>query len=176
MQNVFSISNKRPELQIKIIWIPGHQDIDGNERADAEAKQAATNPTSSHPFKHKPLKSALIRTIKNAAKYQWQKEWKEGTGTAITLRRITRRKGVKSGPKLYNSISNRNTAARLVQLRTGHCGLNHYLHRFNLKNTPYCECGYGKETVEHFLMECRRYRSQRKELRNELQREIGIGS
>jgi hypothetical protein len=58
--------------------------------------------------------------------------------------------------------------AKLVQLRTGHCGLNHYLHRFGLKNTPYCECGYGKETVEHFLLQCPKYTEQRRRLRREV--------
>ena len=167
--------NNQPKLQITIIWIPGHEDIDGNERADAEAKMAAMKTTSNQPFKHKPLKSARARTIKEAAKNQWQKEWNEGTSTAMALRRITRQKGVKAGLKLYDEITSRNTVAKIVQLRTGHCGLNRYLHRFGLKKSPYCECGYGKETVEHFLLECRKYRDQRKELKKELRREEGWG-
>ena len=72
------------------------------------------------------------------------------------------------GPKLYNEIVNRSTAATIAQLRTGHCGLNHYLHRFGITGSPYCECGYGKETVEHYLLECRNYKEQRKRLREEV--------
>jgi hypothetical protein len=56
----------------------------------------------------------------------------------------TQRKGNKIGPKLYNEIANRKDAATIVQLRTGHCGLNHYLHRFGQTGSPYCECGYGR--------------------------------
>ena len=89
----------------------------------------------------------------------------ENTKTAMTLRRITKAKDTKTGVKLYNEISNRSSAAKIAQLRTGHCGLNHYLHRFGIKQSPYCECGNGKETVEHYLTECRRYKEQRKELR-----------
>ena len=77
----------------------------------------------------------------------------------------------KNGLKLYSKLSDRDTVAKIVQLRTGHCGLNHYLHRFSINDTPYCECGYGKETVEHFLLECRRYKEQRRTLR----REVGVG-
>src|SRR5438046_6240924 len=76
-------------------------------------------------------------------------------------------KYMKIGPALYNEIEDRNSAAKIAQLRTGHCGLNRYLHRFNIKNSPYCQCGYGKETVEHYLLECRKYREQRKKLRSE---------
>ena len=63
---------------------------------------------------------------------------------------------------------NRNSATKIAQLRTGHCGLNRYLHRFGIKNTPYCQCGYGKETVEHYLLECRKYREERKKFRREV--------
>lgn len=42
-----------------------------------------------------------------------------------------------------------------------------YLHRFNISDSPYCECGYGKETVEHYLLQCRTYKEERKKLRKE---------
>ena len=161
---VDDIKDKYPHLHIKIIWIPGHAKIDGNERADAEAKEAAIHPTPDRPYNHRPLKSARIRTIKEAAKKQWDKEWNENTKMAKALRRITERKGAKTGPKLYNEVSDRDTVAKIVQLRTGHCGLNHYLHRFGKRHSPYCECGTGKETVEHYLLECRRFKQQRKKM------------
>src|SRR5437667_1498082 len=151
---VNDINDKYPHLRIKIIWIPGHAKIDGNERADAEAKKERWS------YNHRPLKSARIRTIKEMAKKQWDKEWNENTKMAKALRRITKRKGVKTGLKLYNEIPGRDTVAKIVQLRTGHCGLNHYLHRFGKRYSPYCECGTGKETVEHYLLECRRYKEQ----------------
>ena len=128
-------------------------------------------PTSSQPSKHKPLKSARIRNIKAAAKEQWRKEWNENKKTSNKLRHITKQKGVKTGAKLYNTLPSRRAVATLVRLRTGHCKLNHYMHRFKIKDSPYCECGNGKETVEHYLLECRKYNEQRKKLR----REVGPG-
>jgi len=160
-------TGKHTHLQIEIVWIPGHSEIQGNERADAEAKKAAADPTLNQIRRHKPLKSARIRNIKAAAKEQWRKIWSENTKTAKALRHITKmkRKENKSGPELYNEIANRNSAATIAQLRTGHCGLNHYLHRFSINESPFCECGYGKETVEHYLLECRKYKEQRRRLR-----------
>ena len=95
---------------------------------------------------------------------QWEKEWLENMKIAKALRRITKRKGVKTGPKLYNEIPGRDTVAKIVQLQRDHCGLNHYLHRFGKRNSPYCECGMGKETREHYLLESRRYKEQRKKV------------
>ena len=31
-----------------------------------------------------------------------------------------------------------------------------------------CECGQGQETVEHYLLECRKHTAQRKKLRKEV--------
>ena len=33
---------------------------------------------------------------------------------------------------MYNEILNRNTVSKIEQLRTGHCGLNYYLHRLGI--------------------------------------------
>jgi ribonuclease HI len=154
--------------QMKITWIPGHMEIEGNERADAEAKHAATTPTASKAFQYPPLKSCWAQKIKTIAKEQWNKAWLTKTQTAHHLRRISTKQGIKTGPKLYNNISSRATCAQVVQLRTGHCGLNKYLHRFKKRDSPTCECGYGEETVEHFLLECPNYKEARKELRRKV--------
>ena len=42
---------------------------------------------------------------------------------------------IKRGTKLYNKIANRSISAKLTQLRTGHCALNGYLHRFGKKDS-----------------------------------------
>jgi ribonuclease HI len=160
-----------PHLRIEMVWIPGHSGIEGNERADAEAKRAALDQSLSKRFAYKALKSARVMHIKTTAKEQWCKGWNEDTKTASALRRIIGGWYVKNGPKLYNNLADRGMAATIVQLRTGHCGLNNYLYRFGISDTPYCECGYGKETVEHFLLECRRYKEQRRVLRQE----VGVG-
>jgi len=163
--------NENPHLQVEMVWIPGHSGIEGNERADIEAKRAALDHTLSKCFDYKALKSARVTRIKRAAKEQWHKVWNENTKTATALRRIMGRQYTKHGPKLYNKLVNRSMVATIVQLRTGHCGLNYYLHRFGINDSPYCDCGYGKETVEHFLLECRRYKEQRRTLRHE----VGVG-
>jgi hypothetical protein len=152
--------NKLPHLRFEVIWIPGHTEIEGNELVDAEAKKAVLDPTLSQSHNYKPLKSTWIRHIKTAAKKQ----------TAKALRRIMKGRHAKIDPALYNEIASRPGAAIIAQPRAGHCGLNRYLHRFSLMNSPYCQCGYGKETVEHYLLECRNYRDQMKKLRRQVRR------
>jgi len=165
LDRIDQIIEHHPQRKLKITWIPGHMDIEGNEKADEEAKHAATDPTTSPTFKHLPLKSSRIQHIKAMAKAQWNNKWTEITTTSKHLKRISPNQGTQPGPKLYNLIPERKTCAQIVQLRTGHCGLNKYLHRFGKRHSPYCSCGYAKETVDHFLLECPNYKEQRKELR-----------
>jgi hypothetical protein len=156
---------EHPKARIVITWIPGHSEIEGNEHADAEAKKAALNPAN-RLYKHKPLKSAKARYVNDAAKAQWRKEWNESS-SASEFSRMTKRKGFKTGTKIYNTIPSRQTTAALVRLRTGHCRLKRHLHRISVEDSPHCECNQGVETVEHFLLECRRYTRQRGRLREE---------
>jgi hypothetical protein len=73
---------------------------------------------------------------------------------------------INNGPALYTQPKHRSQTAMLVQLQTGHCGLNHYLAQFNKIESPECvKCGYEWETVEHFLLECPAYWEAREELR-----------
>src|SRR5947207_4453726 len=74
---------------VKLIWIPGHIDIDGNEQADKEAKRAATDPSLSSPFKQGTLKSSRIQQIKTMAQQKWNEEWTSNTKTASLLRHIS---------------------------------------------------------------------------------------
>ena len=76
-----------------------------------------------------------------------------------------------TGRKFYNIISNRKTANTLARLRTGHCGLKQYQHRFNLAKSLFCECGEGMKTVEHYLLECILHAAERMKLRKKVETE-----
>jgi hypothetical protein len=71
---------------------------------------------------------------------------------------------------LYSNITNlsRQELAWLARLRTGHCSLNKYLHRFSIADQPQCPCGNGIETVAHFLLRCRDHDEGREKLRKEV--------
>jgi hypothetical protein len=114
-------------------------------------------------------KQTRLKEIKKAANEQWNHQWtSDKRPPAMHLRRIIMKDGNQYGPTLYNKIPSRNLCAKTIQLRTGHCGLNKYLCRFGIIDSPVCECGSGQETVEHFLLECPLYREQRRVLRNKV--------
>ena len=57
----------------------------------------------------------------------------------------------------------------LTRLRLGHTRLNAHLHRLRLVPDPHCPwCRTVEETIEHFLLHCPRFPSQRVLLRHQL--------
>ena len=158
-------------MTFSISWIPGHQEIQGNKKADEAAKKAAQDPTINNAlqrgtwnYMHLPLKSAQKMKIKALAKDNWKEVW-DKTKTAALLRHLSKGPKFQTGTKYYGSAPTRKSATTLVQMCTGHCGLNSYLNRFKKIPSAYCDCKYQKETVQHYLLECRRYKVERDTLR-----------
>ena len=81
---------------------------------------------------------------------------------------MCRRPNTQTGRKLYERLTDRKHIAWIARLRTGHCGLNKYLHRFNTIDDPTCECGEGHETVLHYLLKCELFEEQRDRLRRKV--------
>jgi len=147
----------------KVQQVPGHQNIQGNERADEEAKKAALASASDQESLESNLRSAKYQLIRSKLDQQWQNEWDKGTENARQLRYICRSIGVvESGAKIYQRISSRKHIAWIARLRTGHCSFNKYLHHFGIIDSPYCECEGGHETVAH------------EEERDALRRKVGV--
>jgi hypothetical protein len=141
-------------------------DIVGNEEADKAAKEAAkSRGTNDMTLTYKTIKSVRNQIIKHAAKKEWKIEWENSRNTVKHLRHITTKTKAQNSHKIYNGITKRFEIALLSRLRTGHCSLNQYLHRFHHEESPECSCGSGAiETVEHFLIHCPKYDKERSKL------------
>jgi hypothetical protein len=172
IDNLDRLKTEHPNMEITIAWIPGHRNIHGNDKADEAAKNAAEYPITVPNANVLPLKSTRNWSIKNTCKKEWERMWKTSSHDARQLRRITTKRQVEKGHNIYRSLSKRLHIAYLARLRTGHCNLRQYHHRFGRADNPYCECGDGSiENVEHYLLSCRKYDRQREKLR----RNVGFG-
>ncbi|KAF7372611.1 hypothetical protein MVEN_00124100 [Mycena venus] len=156
----------RRTLQIRIHWVPAHVGIVGNETVDACAKAAAQGASSPLATRIKlfesPLPTSRAAVIAAGAKAfaaQWREKWLMSPRHAriSTFDDATPSKALE---KMYAGLS-RPQCSVLTQLRTGHIGLNAYLHRFKLALSPLSpHCGVP-ESVPHFLLICPAHRIAR---------------
>ncbi|KAJ3967219.1 hypothetical protein EV361DRAFT_771601, partial [Lentinula raphanica] len=69
---------------VTISWVPGHKDVEGNERADEEAKRAAS--TRSSPKRMLPVhlrralphsRTATVRVFRRQLEERHDEQWKQ---------------------------------------------------------------------------------------------------
>jgi hypothetical protein len=146
--------------------------VEGNEKADEQAKKAITEGSSDRNKLPKMLrkklpysKTAMIQAFGEKLKERAQKEW-------MASRRYDKMK--KTDPKIpsnkYLKLITplpRKLASILSQLRTGHTPLAKHLHRIGKIDSPVCPlCQQTDETVQHVMLHCPAHDAARQTLRN----------
>ena len=165
-----AVTKCQPGVSIRMRWIPGHEGVEGNERADEEAKKAAAGETSEEAMI--PIECRGILPISKSVEIQrFQAELK--VKERLLFMRSPRAKFAHeydpSMPspafsKLSSRLAQRH-ASLLIQLRTGHIQLNKHLYKIGKVDSPTCAvCRVANETVHHYLFRCPGYKEQRERL------------
>lgn len=166
------LRRQRRTFRLHIAWVPGHSDVEGNELVDEEAKSAAQGNSTALP---KPLMAllrppdslaALKASRKKALAKEWLLRWRQSERGKRSAKFDPTPPG-KQVLKIYKDLPRR-ACSIITQLRTGHIGLNSYLSRFRIVDSPFCSHCHVPETVDHFLFQCRRFNTQRHSLRKSL--------
>ena len=164
--------------KVQFVWVPGHEGVEGNEAADAEAKLATeegSSPRRKLPafLRRKELPtsiSAARQHLRNNIKKRWKNEWKVSPRHPLSSNIDC---SLPSDNYMHiTSQLSRRQASILIQIRTGHLPLNNVLHRIKRTDTPYCpHCNNRyRETTLHFLFFCPHYETARRDMDNATQR------
>ena len=151
---------KEKDVTIRVHWVAGHANLQPNELADQAAKLAARSAeddTVSISTSYNTVKGNIRRYVTN----KWQKSWNmtsKHTGPHV----------YSLYPKVpvlsYKSTHNRKVESRLLRIVTTHTALNEHMHRIGLSESPMCNCGTDRQTVEHVIMKCPLLHDERREL------------
>ena len=162
---------KHPDLQLHLRWIPGHKGVQGNERADALAKDAAMGQVNETLRLPEVLRRSLPRnlvsirktykaSITNQVRHKWstsKRYLRLRNIDSDSLRPVTYQKLISPLSRAHSSL--------LMQLRTQHISLNMHLYRIQRSLSPSCpNCGHAAETVCHYLTQCVAYRNARQRM------------
>lgn len=134
---------------ICFIWIPSHIGISGNSLADSEAKAALQLPVSKLPVPH----TDFVALIKSYVDKLWQQSWDtEANNKLHSIQPLIHSLPVYKLPRRDERLIHR--------LRVGHTYLTH---SFVLKKEqpPQCTHCQAPITVQHILIDCTLFMSQR---------------
>jgi ribonuclease HI len=155
------IYEENEDLVCKVRWTPGHFRIEGNEKVDELAKEAAEG-ISSIKSRLPPIGRAPLPYSKSAIKQKFAEKIKRRAKKMCTgsprYNRVSQINNSLPSKTFLNMIqdTSRSKSSIILQMRTGHIPLNKYLYRIGKAQSLLCRaCDRSQdETVFHFLVEC----------------------
>ncbi len=150
-----------------IHWVPGHEDIKGNELADEAAKSGARQSNSPDSERFTSI-SYIRRKIKAKSLENWTTHWKKATqGRYYSQFDQTPSFHIKEDLKLADRLS----FATFTQMKLGHGYFKSYLHRLPDYDNKKCHETCNKaQTPEHLLTACQYFKKEQSELKNQLRK------
>jgi ribonuclease HI len=133
---------------VELFWLKAHVGIEGNERADQLAKDAALKSKTKPHYDRCPV-SFVKRCIRMESLDEWNQRYRsEDTGKVTRV-------FLPDAVAAYGIVRKMGVDACITQALTGHGGLSEYLHRFKCKESPSCICDPEvEETALHVLVDC----------------------
>ena len=149
-----SLNEMAQQFRIHLIWVPGHRDIEGNEKADELARRGTT--AAILPGKDRvgipwaTFKLQCKQDTINRAKERWRT-----LSSCTTARKTWPSYNLKRTTSLLSF--RRTDLSNLVGVLTGHCLIGQHALRLGREANDCCrscKCPDEEESVEHFLCHC----------------------
>jgi hypothetical protein len=155
-------------------WVPGHSKIEGNEIAEGMTRQAAT--TLIQRGTGRLLKAENFTSLSHLHRQTKERKWKEAKDWLE--KNLDNRPGyilpTTQQPDPIAMQERKRLATRYYQLKIGHAVIGTHLKRINSLNDDscwWCE-SQERQTVEHLIKRCRKWRKERETLRKKTPRGV----
>ncbi len=163
-QSISNLKHKK-NIDVTVLWIPGHADLRPNEIADSAAKTAAKESKQSDHAEHLSLQTvkSVIRRQRNIS---WQRAWDRHSEGGANFYYNLKPKVPK---ERYRSIGNKRAESKLIRCQTNHSRLKDHYNKLYPEESPCCECGRSRQTVNHIMFDCSLLEKEREELTNSIE-------
>ena len=140
---------------LTLFWVPGHDNIRGNERADALANMGSdSRPIGPEPFLMYSFSHIRGEFINRLAEIHL----KEFNKTPHSDRGKTPIREYLLKYSYSLALSSRSQLSSLTRILSGHNELNYFNHKIRIALLPFCpHCPRSLETSVHFLCTCPAY-------------------
>ncbi len=153
--------------KISLRWVPGHSNVEGNEKADMAAKEAAAGQriqtakwTSLTHLKRRITEEKAAQLLAWNDQGVKERESRQ-SGLYIPSQKAEIDPLLSKTKKYY--------AARFYQLKIGHGAIGTFLKRIGATESAECWwCGAAEQSVIHLYTKCRKWRTERRTLRKNL--------
>ena len=149
---------ERSKIKVTMVWCPGHCDIVYNDLADEEAKKAAEELSNANEV-NSVMQSVSINTVKKIITGMQQRDWQLSWDRSTTGERT--RELIPSVKDRLHWRGIRTADMAYARMLLGRTNLNENMFKMKFVESPDCECGEAREDINHFLLECPVYKTQR---------------
>jgi ribonuclease HI len=152
-------------IQVEYRWVPSHEGVEGNEKADEAAKAAAINKDGEALRLREKFKGwSMARVQRTVTEAKW-KETEEWWKAKFNSKRKRYKLNKKRRMHRLLGEAKKKIAGRYFQLKVGHALTGVYLERIKKKEGPECLwCGHKRQTTEHLFKWCPKWRKQQDNL------------
>jgi hypothetical protein len=151
--------------QVELQWLAAHDLTEGNLEVRSLLGRGPEEPSSPDPppqWADTQIRSTLWSEMRRKISKAKIEEFQKRAGGKFT-RTLDNALPGKHTRLLYDGL-NRQEAAILAQLRTGHASLRGFLFSIRQSDSGTCTCGEETESVRHFLFQCRRWDHPRNDM------------
>lgn len=144
--NILYLCNN--SCNVKLVWVPSHTNIDGNDKADNLAKTASENSVI-----RRAHVSEFWPSFKRIIWERWKREWRELMGNR-TFSQYVYPRSLGNRPWFLDAELSRGNVVTINRLRSNHCSSPCHLHRIHVAQTDLCACG-DRGGIPHIFFNCR---------------------